>query len=104
MRTLIIFTLLAALLGAGCTTTPILPDVPQTVRVPVEVQAKIPSWATDDLPLPKPADGTVGERIISEDARGDVIVLANCHRRLLRRLSAGEDVDPSQCTGGVRPW
>jgi hypothetical protein len=104
MRTLTIFLLLAALLGAGCTTTPDLPDVPQSVRVVVEVPAKIPSWATDDLPLPKPADGTVAERITSEDARGDVIILANCHRRLLRRLSAGEDVDPSQCADGVRPW
>lgn len=102
MRNLII--LLLAAFGAGCTIDDTkLPAVPESVRVPVTTPAKIPSWATDSLPLPHPADGSVGERALSEEARGEVIILANCHRRLLARLSAGEDVDPSTCEGN-RPW
>ena len=103
MRNLTII-LLLALVAGGCTTTPDLPDVPESTRVAVTTPAKIPTWATEPLPLPKPADGTIAERVLSEEARGEVIVLANCHRRLLARLSAGEAVDPATCTDGVRPW
>lgn len=98
MRTLTIIAtvLLAPLLtAASCGNT--RPRLPEVVEVVVEKPKPIPSWATDELPKPKPADGTVGQRIKSEDARGHVIDLANCHRLLLRRLDKGEQVDPKEC-------
>lgn len=83
---------LAAL--AGCKT---VPDVPSVVHVPVETFRPLPSWATEALPKPVPVDGTVEARIRSEHARGTVIDLANCHRRLLARIDKGEAVDEKEC-------
>lgn len=78
----------------GCKT---VPNVPQAVRVPVEAYRPLPSWATEPLPMPFPADGTVEARVRSEHARGVVIDLANCHRRLLVRIDKGEVVDEKEC-------
>lgn len=73
------------------------PQLPDVVEVIVEVPAKIPSWATEELPKPQAKDGRVGSILTSEDARGAVIDLANCHRRLLRKLDSDEAVDPKEC-------
>lgn len=83
------------LTAASCGNT--RPQLPEVVEVVVEKPKPIPTWATDELPKPVAADGTVGARVVSEDARGHVIDLANCHRRLLRKLDKGEQVDPKEC-------
>jgi hypothetical protein len=73
------------------------PNVPKQVTVVVEKRVPIPAWATDPLVKPQPTDGTVGARNRSHDARGAVIDVANCHRLLLKKLDAGETVDPKEC-------
>lgn len=95
--TLLALLVLAPLLAGSSCSNNTKPNVPEVVRVPVEKTIPLPSWATDPLPLPVPADGTVGERVRSENDRGEVIVLGNCHRRLLRRMERGEAVDPKEC-------
>lgn len=87
--------LVPLLTAASCGTT--RPQLPETVEIVVEKYRDLPTWATDPLPKPMPADGTVGARVMSEDARGHVIDLANCHRELLRKLDKGEQVDPKEC-------
>lgn len=79
---------------AACQT---VPNVPEQVTVVVEKFRPLPSWATEPLAKPVPADGTVGERVRSEHARGVVIDVANCHRRLLARLDKGEAIDRKEC-------
>jgi hypothetical protein len=74
------------------------PDVPKQVTIVVEKRVPTPAWATDELPKPQPVDGTVGARNRSHDARGAVIDIANCHRRLLKKLDAGELVNPMECS------
>ena len=95
MRTLTILLLVLPL--AGCPAKNTRPEIPEAVKVVVEKPAKLPSWATEPLPKPEPADGTVGARVTSHQARGDVIDLANCHRRLLRRIEKGEMVEVGEC-------
>jgi hypothetical protein len=91
--------LLTVLLTAvGCASRERLPEIPEQVTVVVEKYRPLPSWATEPLDKPQPADGTVGERVRSEHARGVVIDLANCHRRLLARLDKGEAVSDQECT------
>lgn len=85
---------LASLLSA-CQTMPVLPE---TVTKIVEVERPFPSWATEPLPKPEPADGSVGARVESHDARGQVIDFANCQRKLLRKIEKGEAVQPSDCS------
>lgn len=92
MRVLAI-ALCAALLGA-CHSAP---TVPRTVTVVVEKFRPLPAWATDPLLKPEQVDGTVEARVVSEKARGVIIDLANCHRRLLLRLDRGEQVDATEC-------
>jgi hypothetical protein len=83
---------------AGCATDPNkLPSLPKEVTKIVEEYRPLPGWATTPLPLPEAADNTVGARIKSNDARGNVIRLANCHRALLAKLDAGQSVDPKSC-------
>lgn len=89
--------LLAALPLFGFTSCERRPEVPREVKVVVEKMTPPPSWATDPLAKPEPADGTVGARTRSHEARGAVIDVANCHRRLLARLGRGEHVDPKEC-------
>lgn len=91
-RWLLPLLVLAAL--SGCKT---VPNIPEVVRVPVETFRPLPSWATDPLPVPQPADGTVEARVRSHDARGAQLELVNCHRRLLARLDKGEAVDKREC-------
>jgi hypothetical protein len=86
--------LLPALGFTGCQPRP---NVPQQVTVVVEKFKPLPAWATDPLAKPEPADGTVGARLRSHEARGAVIDVANCHRLLLKKLDAGETVDPQEC-------
>lgn len=94
--TLLATMLLAPLLtAASCGNS--RPQLPETVEVVVEKYRDLPTWATEPLPLPQPADGTVGERVQSEHDRGEVILLANCHRRLLGKLDKGEPVDEKEC-------
>lgn len=78
----------------GCST---VPKVPEKVTVVVEKYKPLPEWATAPLVKPMPWDGTVGAYLKSEDERGNVIDLANCHRLLLRKLDAGEAVTPEEC-------
>jgi D-alanyl-D-alanine dipeptidase len=91
--------LLVLLLPAvGFTACERRPNVPEQVTVVVEKYRPLPTWATAPLDKPQPADGTVGERVRSEHARGVVIDLANCHRRLLGLLDKGEPVDDAECS------
>lgn len=82
------------MLLAACQTTP---NVPEQVTVVVEKYRPLPAWATEPLEKPQPADGTVLERVRSEHARGVVIDLANCHRRLLAKLDRAESVGETEC-------
>lgn len=91
---MILLALLAVLALAGCGTTR---EMPETVTVTVEKYRDLPAWATDELDKPMAADGTVGARIKSENARGQTIDLANCHRRLLRDIDAGRVVERDTC-------
>lgn len=73
------------------------PNLPEQVTVVVEKYRDLPSWATTPLAKPAPVDGTVQARVQSHDQRGTTIDLANCHRRLLAKLDAGEQVDAQEC-------
>lgn len=95
MRVLFALVAVLALLGlSGCATAP---NVPRQVIVTVEKFKPLPAWATDPLAKPEAADGSVGARVRSEAERGITIDLANCHRLLLKKLDAGETVDPKAC-------
>lgn len=96
MRTIILLPMLLSLCAWGSCQRK--PTVPQTVTVVVEKMKPIPSWATDALDKPQRVDGTVGAALKSEDQRGNVIDLANCHRRLLARMDRGEVVQQKECT------
>jgi hypothetical protein len=78
----------------GCSS---VPKVPEKVTVVVEKYKRLPDWATKLLVKPMPWDGTVDAYLKSEDQRGNVIDLANCHRWLLKKLDAGETVSPEDC-------
>lgn len=82
---------------AGCA-GPVKQAPPEIATVVLKERAPAPSWATDPLVKPMPENGTVGARLKDEDARGQVIDLANCHRKLQRMLDKGEPVDPKECT------
>jgi hypothetical protein len=96
MRLLVLMLIVA--LAAGCASSPTkLPTLPATVEKVVEVPKPLPPWATRPLPVPAPANGSVEARIKSNDARGKVIELANCHRALAEKISRGESADPATC-------
>lgn len=105
VRVLALLVLVLLVLGlAGCGREA-RPNVPKQVTVVVERFKPLPAWATTPLAKPEPVDGTVGARARSHEARGGVIDVANCDRRLLARLDAGEAVDPRECghdAGGAR--
>ena len=79
------------------------PNLPETVTLIAEKDRDFPSWSTEPLPEPAPANDTLGELARSHDARGGVNTLANCHRALMRQLQRGEDVDPKSCDKGGAP-
>ena len=92
------FLLLAilAIMLIGCRRDFVRPNIPATVTVAVEKTREIPEWATLPLLVPKPADRTVGERLRAGDQAVFILdKIANCHRELLRRLSAGENIADS---------
>lgn len=89
-------TLLLALLLPACASAP---KVPEVVEVIVEKDRELPDWATRPLPRPERGGPTVRHALENEAARGDVIDLANCHRALLRKLSAGQVVEEGDCGG-----
>lgn len=91
-RLLLLATTLAL---AACAHT--APNLPEQVTVVVERYKPLPAWATAPLAKPEPTDGTVGARTRSHEARGGVIDVANCDRRLLALLDAGQAVDPKEC-------
>lgn len=92
MRTVMLVVVLGL---AACQT---IPNVPEQVTVTVTKLTPIPSWATDPLPVAKRRNETVGEHLRVEDANTGMLGgVANCHRRLLARLNAGEKVDPKEC-------
>lgn len=95
MRTLILIAAVLLLTGWGSCQRK--PNVPKQVTVVVERFKPLPDWATEPLPKPEPADGSVGARVRSHEARGGTIDTANCHRRLLRKLDKGEPVDKREC-------
>ena len=92
MRTLIILLALAQL--AACQSTP---KVPETVTVVVEKYKPLPDWATKAYAKPQPVDGTVGAMLESDSAKGYLLDVLLCHRRLLSLLDKGEAVDPKSC-------
>lgn len=94
MRLLILIALLPAL---GFTACERRPNVPEQVTVVVERYKRLPAWATDPLPVPVRADDTVESYVRSDNARGTVIDIANCHRHLLAKLDLGEAVDKREC-------
>lgn len=85
------------LLTAGWTGCERKPTPPQTVTVTVTKYRPLPDWATAELPVATPADGTVGARVQSHHVRGLTLELANCHRRLLRKIDKGESVTKDEC-------
>lgn len=96
LRVFVALLAMLAVLGlSGCASQQ--PKVPERVTVVVERYKPLPVWATDPLPKPMPANGTVGARARSHDARGGVIDVANCHRHLLQKLDRGEPVDEKEC-------
>lgn len=96
MRTLMLLAALA-LLGA-CASVPKEPVLPKTVTVTVEKYRELPAWATAHVEKPMPADGSVGARVQSNDARGNVIDYDNCLRDLLAGLVAGHPADLKTCS------
>jgi hypothetical protein len=88
---------ICALPALGFTSCQSRPNTPAQVTVVVEKFKPLPAWATDPLLKPEPADDTVGARLRSNEARGGVIDIANCHRRLLQKLDRGEPVDKREC-------
>lgn len=98
MRKLRVFVVLLVVLAVvgltGCATAP---NVPKQVTVIVEKRVPLPAWATDPLTKPEPVDGSIGARVRSHEERGITIDIANCHRRLLKKLDAGDAVDPKEC-------
>lgn len=95
MRTVTLAAIVLAL--AACQSAPKFPQVPEQVTVVVERYKPLPSWATEQLVKPEAASGKVGDRLRNEEARGGVIDVSNCHRRLLARLDKGEAVDKKEC-------
>ena len=95
MRHLIVIALLVP--APGFTACERRPNVPATVTVVVERYKPLPAWATAPLPKPQAADGTVLQHLRNEEARGGVIDVANCHRRLLVKLDQGAAVDKREC-------
>lgn len=98
MRTLVL--ILATLLLAGCPLEQVVRSdarPPKIATVTVTEHEKTPSWATDDLLIPHRTDDSVGAHLRNEDAQDAVLELAQCHRRLLRRMDAGEKVNPKEC-------
>lgn len=96
LRGIALALLVVPLMGASCQPRP---NVPEQVDVIVEKYRDLPTWATEPLVKPAPIDGTVEARIRSEEARGVIVDLANCHRRLLTKLDNGEAVDEKECRG-----
>jgi hypothetical protein len=88
---------IGALPALGFTSCQSRPNTPDQVTVVVEKFKPLPAWATDPLVKPEPADDTVGARLRSHEARGGVIDIANCDRLLLKKLDAGDPVDPKAC-------
>lgn len=89
--------LVVVLALVGCRSAPEVPEVPEQVEVVVEKLIPVPSWATDDLPVAQRSNDSVREHLRVEEANTGLLRVANCHRRLLRRLNAGEQVDPEEC-------
>lgn len=106
----------------GCATSlPKIPPSPKVVTVTVHDYKPLPCWATytegdapcalpNGLPFvrikPIPADGTPGGLWISHEARGEVIDLDTCIRRLLRKLDAidnGLAPSPATCEKDSTP-
>lgn len=92
----ILMLLVLAVPALGFTTCDRRPNVPEQVTVVVERYKPLPAWATE--PLPTWTTGPLIEDSLRSDAaRGVIVDLANCHRRLLARLDRGEAVDKSEC-------
>ena len=92
MRTLIMLIALALL--SACTS---VPKVPEKVTVVVREYRPLPDWATKPYAKPLPIDGTVGAALESEAARGYLLDVLLCHRRLLTLLDQGQQVDAKAC-------
>jgi len=98
MRTLILL-FFCLFMVVGCVEG-VKPNIPEKVAVTVEKYKPLPVWATKPLQLPLPADSTVGARLESNNKRGLVIDLANCHRKVLAKLDRGETVSEKECDIG----
>lgn len=94
---------LAVLMLAACSRYPartvIKPDtpLPQTVAVTVTEWRPVPTWAIEPVQVPPRQNDTVGEHLRHEHALEQATKLMNCHRRLLRRLNAGETPERKEC-------
>ena len=93
----LIAALAATLALAACSTTPQMPEVPQTVNVVVKEYRPWPSWMTDPLPEHVPASQAVGALLGSGNARLETIRAENCRKTLARRMNAGEEVNRKDC-------
>ena len=93
--------LLSVVLLAGCpksqTIKPTIPT-PEVVTVTKTVQAKVPTWATEPLKHTPRTNDTVRAHLEHEDSDHRMTEVYECHRKLLRRLDAGEKVDPKECS------
>ena len=96
---LLVLMFFACIILAGCKTA--APVLPKTVTVVVEKAKPIPAWAARELAVPQRKDGTVEALVVSHEARGRAIELANCRTRLLVELYMGREIDEGAC--GVDP-
>lgn len=93
MRLLLLVVMCVTLMGCPLTK----PQLPKETYIVVEKYKPLPDWATRPYQMPQPADGTVGERTKSNEARGTLLEILFCHRRLLSLLDKGEKVDEKEC-------
>lgn len=92
---LLLLVLCCSLLTACPGTTK--PTLPKTVTIVVKEFRPLPTWATEQVKKATPSNGTVGEHLKSEDARGNTIDYVNCRSLLLQKLDKGETVDKKDC-------
>jgi hypothetical protein len=86
--------LIAALAAVGGCSR--LPSKPVVTTVTVTEYRAIDHELTDPLAIPLPVD-LVGDHLEREKSLESILTLANCHRVLAAKLSAGEAVDKRDC-------
>lgn len=99
MRQLALIPLAAALAACSARKTVVKPSVamPTTTTVTVTEWRDVPGWATEPVMVAPRRNDSVVEHLRHEHALEQAVKLMNCHRRLLRRLNAGETPERKEC-------